>query len=786
MGSQSHAERARGLLARMTLSEKVAQLCSLWVNIAEDGGLSFRQGGDGFIRDEAGDPLEVLRDGIGHLTRPLGTRPVEAARGLRGLNRVQKYLVERTRLGIPALAHEECLAGLLAKGATLFPAGINYGSLWDEGLMARIARAIGEELEDAGSRLGLAPVLDVCRDARWGRTEESFGEDPYLCGCLGLAYVTGLQDGGKASVLATLKHFAGHGFGEGGRNHAPVHIGERELSDVFLLPFEMAVKLGGARVLMPAYHDIDGEPISASRRYLTELLRGQWGFDGLVVSDYEAIRLLAEQHRVAADEAEASALALKAGIDVEMPGFAYLRAGVPKALARGLLDMATVDAAVTRVLVEKSRLGLFDNPYAEEGALSLGSEAHRRLAAEAAARSIVLLKNDGTLPLSGEGTTALVGPLADEQLAFFCSYSFPVHLIASLHTVDRQSRYARTLREALGGRLPEGRLLYSKGCEIFSERPTRTPVSPAELGERTEAGPLSLDASGFAAAVQAASRAERIIVAVGDLSGLFLTGTVGEGSDASSLSLPGVQQRLVERLLDTGKPVIVVLLNGRPYNLGEAFGRAAAVLEAWLPGQEGAEALAGILFGELNPGGRLPVSIPRCAGAMPYYYNHGLKSAGTPAQPEFGAVFPFGHGLSYTRFAYEEFAVEEAEVPVDGQLRVSCAVRNTGGRAGDEVVQLYARDLVASLVRPVQELKGFQRLSLEPGERKRVTFLLPTDLLGFSASATTRVVEPGEFELMLGRSSADICFRRVVRVTGRPRTLPCSWRMKTEVRVDPA
>jgi beta-xylosidase len=783
-----HAERARSLVARMTLEEKVAQLCSLWVNIEEDGGLSFRQVGDGFVKDETGDPRELLKDGIGHLTRPLGTRPVEAARGLRGLNRVQKHLVEHTRLGIPALAHEECLAGLLAKGATLFPAGINYGSLWDEGLMGRIAAAIGEELADAGSRLGLAPVLDVCRDARWGRTEESFGEDPYLCGCLGLAFMTGLQGarGGRAGVLATLKHFVGHGFGEGGRNHAPVHIGERELADVFLLPFEMAVKLGGARAVMPAYHDIDGEPISASRRYLTEVLRGQWGFDGLVVSDYEAIRLLHEQHRVAADEAEASALALKAGIDVEMPGFAYLRAGVPKALARGLLDMATVNAAVTRVLVEKSRLGLFENPYAEEGALSLGSEAHRRLAAEAAARSMVLLKNDGTLPLSGEGTTALVGPLADEQLAFFCSYSFPVHLIASLHTVDRQTRYARTLREALGRRLPESRLLYSKGCEIFSARPTRTPVSPAELGERTEAGPLSLDESGFEAAVQAASRADRIIVAVGDLSGLFLTGTVGEGSDASSLRLPGVQQRLVERLLDTGKPVIVVLLNGRPYNLGEAFGRAAAVLEAWLPGQEGAEALAAVLFGEINPGGRLPVSIPRSAGAMPYYYNHRLKSAGTPAQQEFGAVFPFGHGLSYTRFAYEEFAVEEAEVPVDGELRVSCAVRNTGGRPGDEVVQLYARDLVASLVRPVQELKGFQRLSLEPGERKRVTFLLPTDLLGFSVSATTRIVEPGEYELMLGRSSADIRFRRVVRVTGRPRTLPCFWRMKSEVRVDPA
>lgn len=781
----SHAERARSLVAQMTLTEKVAQLYAVWVNIDEDGGLSFRDTDDGFIRKSEGDPRLLLKDGVGHITRPLGTRPADAACCLRGLNRVQKYLVEHTRLGIPALAHEECVAGLLAKGATLFPAGLNNGSLWDEPLVSRIAAAIGEELYSAGSRQGLAPMLDVCRDARWGRTEESFGEDPYLCGCLGTAYVSGLQgEGGR--VLATLKHFAGHSYGEGGRNHAPVHIGERELNDTFLLPFEMAVKLGGARAVMPAYHDIDGEPISASRHYLTEVLRASWGFDGLVVSDYEAIRLLYEQHRVAADAAEASALALKAGIDVELPGFACLRSGVEKALARDLLDMAVIDAAVTRVLVEKSRLGLFENPYSDEGSLSLGSREHRLLAAEAAARSIVLLKNDGALPLSGAGMTALIGPLADDQLAFFCSYSFPVHLIASLHTVDRDTRYARTLREVLEERLPAGRLLYSAGCDIFTERPTQAPVSPAELGAEWYASPISRDESGFAAALEVAGKADRIIAVVGDLSGLFLTGTVGEGSDASSLTLPGVQQKLVEALLSTDKPVIVVLLNGRPYNLGEAFGRAAAVVEAWLPGQEGAEAIARVLFGEIDPGGRLPVSIPKSAGAMPYYYNYKLKSEGTPAQPEFGAVFPFGHGLSYTTFAYEDFRVARTHVPTDGEFEVSCTVRNTGGRAGEEVVQLYVRDLVASLVRPALELKGFQRLGLEAGKRKRVTFRLPADLLSFTTAGITRVVEPGEYELMIGRSSADIRFRQVAALTGPTRTLPSSWRMKTVVRVDPA
>jgi len=782
----NHHERARELLRKLTVKEKVAQLHSVWLNIEEDGSFTFRRAHDGFIEESSADPESILKHGIGQITRPLGTRPVDARSCIRGLNRIQKYLVERTRSKIPALAHEECLPGLMAKGATLFPAAINYGSLWDEELMREIAAAIGDELYSVGARQGLAPVADVSRDVRWGRTEETFGEDPYLTGCMTAAYVRGLQ-GENRRVLATLKHYAGHSFSEGGRNHAPVRVGERELNDIFLLPFEMAVKLADAGSVMPAYHDIDGEPSSSSRRYITKILRERWGFDGLVVSDYEAVRLLYAHHGVARDEAEATAQALQAGMDVELPGFTCFGTGVEEALSRGILKMSIVDEAVTRVLVEKSRLGLFENPYVDEGAITLNTPEHRKIAAKAAARSVVLLKNDGILPLQDEGTTALVGPLADDQLALFCGYSFPVHLIRAQRLMDTDTRYAQTLREAFEGRASVGTILYSRGCEIFTERLLEAPVFPgdvdAEQGQKKST--ISKDESGLEDALAVAAKADRIIVVVGDLSGLFLTGTVGEGSDASSFTLPGVQQKLVDALLSLGKPTVIVLLSGRPYNLGEAFSRANAVIEAWFPGQEGADALTGIIYGDINPGGRLPVSFPKSAGAMPYFYNHKLKSAGSPIHPEFGAVFPFGHGLSYTTFEYSDFQVLSRKVRIDGEIEVSCTVKNTGERAGDDVVQLYVRDVIASLVRPVKELKGFKRLTLNPGERKRVSFTLPVDLLSFTTSGTTRVIEPGEFELMIGISSADILFSETIEVIGELRELPVTWRMKTEVRVAP-
>lgn len=768
----------------MNLREKFAQMYSVWLFFHDDGRVSLKLPQFDKRGEAALDPFLVMRDGIGQISRPLGTKPIDPLQGIKALNGIQKFLVEHTRLGIPALAHEECLAGVMAKGATLFPAGINLGSLWDESLVRNVARMIGEELWSAGSRQGLAPVLDVSRDVRWGRTEETLGEDPYLVACLALAYTVGLQ-GEDRKVIATLKHFAGHSFSEGGRNHAPVRIGERELYDTFLLPFEMVIKNADVGAILPAYHDIDGVPFHASRMYLTDILRRRWGFEGLVVSDYMAVSFLHQDHKIAADLTEASAIAVNAGIDMELPGYDCFAEGLAAALDRGLLDIGSVNQAVRRVLIEKSRLGLFKNPYVNEDVPVFNSPESRTIAAEAAERSMVLLKNDGILPLTGVGSIALVGPLADERLCMLGGYSFPVHLIAAgLDKDDGIDQQIPTLREVLSAKLGD-RLSWEKGCDILRERPREAPVFPGDIGLEGSAQKsyISFDESGIPAAVRAAGKADCVIAAVGDLAGLFLTGTVGEGSDVSSLQLPGVQQKLLEALVATGKPLVVVMFNGRPYHLGQVFSQAAAVLEGWLPGQEGATAVKRILFGECNPGGKLPVSIPKDAGAMPFFYNYKMKSAGTPIQSNFGAEYPFGFGLSYTSFSFSDFEIQDTTLPMDGTLVVSCRVSNTGRLEGDEVVQLYVRDMFASLVRPVRELKGFKRMHLAPGSSARLRFMMPTDILSFTAYDNSRVLEPGEYEIMLGNSSRDIFFRQIITLEGSVTRLGEQWRMMTKAEV---
>lgn len=782
-----HQETARTLLSKMTIEEKAAQLYSIWLQLEGDGTWSLRKAKSSFIKKTQDDPTEIIRNGIGQITRPLGTRPADPLDCVRGLNAVQEFLVKRTRLGIPALTHEECLPGLMARGSTQMPAAINYGASWDPRLMQKLAKAIGDELVAVGSRQALSPVLDVSRDARWGRTEETFGEDPYLVGQMAIAYVRGIQgtnDGGpETRAFATLKHYVGHSFSEGGRNHAPVRVGERELNDVFLLPFEMAVKLSGVGSVMPAYHDIDGEPSSSSVHYMKEVLRDRWGFNGIIVSDYEAVRFLTDHHAVAGDYAEATALALKAGMDQELPSYNCYRTGIPQALDRGILAVEDVNAAVLNVLEAKSRLGLFENPYADEGAVKLNTPEHKAVAREMACKSIVMLSNDGLLPLAGSEKTALIGPLADDPMAVFCGYSFPTHLIAAIRSVDTSIKYAKTLREVLAERPETGELIYARGCDVLSERPVDSPVFPgdAEDGSSQIKVPVSEDTSGFAEAIDAARVADRVVMAVGDLAGLFLTGTVGEGSDATSLRLPGVQQELLDAVLELGKPTVIVQLSGRPYHLGDAFDRAGAVLNAWLPGQEGMEAIADVLFGHEEPGGRLPVSIPRDAGAMPYFYNHKMKSPGAPIQPMFGATYPFGHGIGYTTFAYSGLKLSSLSVPIDGTVELEFNLTNTGQRPGDEVVQLYVRDTIASLVRPLKELKGFKRVTVDPGKSARIRVRLPVDMLGFTKNGEDRVVEPGEFRLMIGSSSEDIHLETTVTVAGTARMLPEDWRMVSEV-----
>ncbi|WLI77163.1 glycoside hydrolase family 3 N-terminal domain-containing protein [Kosakonia sp. H02] len=777
------AERVADLLARMTPEEKFAQMHALWLVLSQEGDHRERTDlSDEFAGVSAQDALaERLKRGIGQITRPLGTHIVDAKSGVRAANRLQKTLMEETRLGIPALFHEECLVGLLCKDATLFPSSLNYGSTWDPALVKRAAQQIGEEARSTGCKQGLAPVLDVSRDVRWGRTEETFGEDPWLVGVMACAYVEGLQ-GEKRDMLATLKHYVGHSFSEGARNHAPVHLGFCELNDTFLLPFEMAVKLANAGSVMPAYHDIDNQPGHSDHFLLTTVLREQWGFDGLIVADYGGVSLLHQHHGVTHDAAESAALAFNAGLDVELPKDDCAR-HLAQAVERGLISMQKVDEIVARVLAVKFHLGLFEQPYSDEQGIALQSAKTRQVARDVATRSLTLLENNGILPLSGTPNVAVIGPTADDPLALLSGYSFPVHLIISdmLEETSQVTTPLAALRQTLG----EGNVRYAKGCHIIEKRMAGAPVFPGDTsGKPMQQSPVSTDLSLIPEAVRVAQQSEVIIACVGDLAGLFQSGTVGEGSDTDSLTLPGVQQQLLQALVETGKPVIVVMTGGRPYNLQGLETKVAAWLMAWAPGQEGGWAVADVLTGRAEPQGRLVVSVPKSAGAMPYYYNHKLKSGGTPFAFHFGSRYPFGYGKSWTQFAYAAPELLTPEVAIDGEIALRVQVTNTGERSGSEVVQLYVRDKVASMVRPVQELKAFQRVALNPGETAALTFTLPVDMLNFTRRDGQRIVEPGEFELQVGASSADIRGRVTVQVSGETRVLPSAWRMMSHCEVN--
>jgi beta-glucosidase len=782
--ARSIEERASDLLARMSFDEKAAQMHALWLLLSEDGEHRPRQ--DDFTGGT--DPAAVrkaLGHGLGQISRALGSHGVEPLRGVRALNRLQKLLCEETRLGIPAISHEECLVGLMARGATMFPSALAYGATFDPDLIERAARAIGREARSVGCHQGLAPVLDVSRDVRWGRTEETFGEDPYLVGVLGTRFVRGLQ-GEKRDLLATVKHFAGHSWSEGARNHAPVHLGWRELNDVFLLPFEMAIRQANAGSVMPAYHDIDNESVHASRRLLTQVLREEWGFDGLIVADYIGISLLYQHHNLARDQAEAAALAFRAGLDIELPADDCV-SHLGEAVSRGLLPMATIDAAVKRILTEKLRLGLFERPYADEGAIELQSPAAVDLAREVARQAVVVLENRGVLPLDpARGQRiAVIGPTADDPLAMLCGYSFPVHLI--LNDAGESAAQVVTPRAALEKAFGPDRVSFAPGCFVIEQRRYGSPVFPGDVEKSTsldQPSPVSARTDLILAAVECARAADVAVVCVGDLAGLFQTGTVGEGSDADSLDLPGVQQQLLEAVVATGKPVVVVLTSGRPYNLGGLEDEVAAFVWAFAGGQQGGPAIADVLTGRVPPSGRLPLSVPKNVGAIPYYYSHKMKSAGTPIARHFGTRYPFGHGLGYTTFELADLALDATEVDTrSGEIRVGFTVRNTGSRPGVAVPQLYVRDLLASVVRPVKELKAFGRVELAPGESARVTFEVPTDMLCFTGLDGRRVVEPGEMELQVGASSADIRRRATVTLTGEVHVLGRDWRMESRCRI---
>lgn len=748
-------DRIETLIATLTLDEKLAQLVGLWAGASRTDGVAPMQ--DRLLADH--QHFETFaRDGLGQLTRHYGTTPLEAGMARELLAGRQKWLRASTAPGIPAVVHEECLTGVLAWGATCYPTPLAWGATFDPELVAEMATRIGDDLGALGIHQGLGPVLDVVRDLRWGRVEECIGEDPHLVGAIGSAYVAGLESTGR---VATLKHFVGYSGSRAGRNLAPVGAGPRELAEVFLPPFERAIREGGARSVMNSYTEIDGMPVAADPSLLTGLLRERLGFTGTVVADYFAIPFLQNNHRVAGSPAEAAALALRAGIDVELPtGSAYLEP-LRRQVLDGVVPEELVDRALRRVLVQKQQLGLLDGSGVPDTSspLDLDSAANREVARRVAEESIVLLRNDGTLPLDPlwpadrVGRIAVIGPNATSAESMLGCYSFVNHVLARHPEVDRGIEVP-TVAEALAAEFGRHGVEFDvvAGC--------------AHTGD---------DRSGFAAARDAAAAAELAIMVVGDRSGMFGTGTSGEGCDVVELELPGVQRELVELVLDTGVPTILVLVTGRAYVLDGLVDRAVASVQAFLPGQEGASAIAGVLSGRVVPSGRLPVGIPTGRGTHPSGYLHpllGEANGMSAADPT--PAFPFGFGLSYTRFETDGLRAEAEEVPTDGTVELSVRVANVGGRAGAEVVQLYARGRVAEVTRPVVELVAFQRVTLDAGQAATVRFTLPSRTLSFIGRDLERIVSPGPIEFFIGSDCRLSLAETTVILSGERRIVPDS------------
>ncbi|MFD4661644.1 beta-glucosidase [Kitasatospora sp. NPDC058444] len=754
----------------MTLREKTAQLVGVWVGAGDSGDEVAPHQHE---MEQPPDLGTLLPHGLGQLTRPFGTAPVDPALGALSVLRSQQRIVAANRFGIPALAHEECLAGFAAWGATAYPVPLSWGATFNPELVRTMAGAIGRDLRAVGVHQGLAPVLDVVRDARWGRVEETIGEDPYLVGTVATAYVQGLE---AAGIVATLKHFAGYSASRAGRNLAPVSMGPRERADVVLPPFEMTVREGRPRSVMPAYTDTDGLPSSADEALLTGLLRDAWGFTGTVVADYFGIAFLHTLHGVAEDWSDAARLALTSGIDVELPTVKTFGQPLLDAVGAGALPEALVDRALRRVLLQKIRLGLLDPdwspvpaaladtdpgaPEALRGLVDLDPPANRALAAEIAEQAVVLLRNDGVLPLRGAARIALIGPNADEPTAVLGCYSFPVH-VGAQHPQTPLGIRLPTVREALAGEFPGSELRTVRGVTVDGE-----------------------DTGGIAEAVRAARRADVVVLVLGDRAGLFGRGTSGEGCDAASLELPGRQRELLEALLDAGTPVVLALLAGRPYALGRAVTEAAAIVQCFFPGEEGSRALAGVLGGRVNPSGRLPVSVPGHPGVQPSTYLAArLAQAGEVSSADPTPAFGFGHGLGYSEFTWSGLDVAVAAAGTDGEFRLSFELRNTGARTGAEVVQLYLHDPVATVVQPVQRLVGYRRIPLDTGTGCRVELTLPADLASFTGRDGRRIVEPGALELRISASSTDARFTVPLRLTGPVRPLDHTRRLHPTITV---
>ncbi|MEJ5257327.1 MAG: glycoside hydrolase family 3 N-terminal domain-containing protein [Fervidobacterium sp.] len=747
--------RVEDLLSRMTLEEKVSQLGSIWSYQLLDENGNF---------DEV-KAFELLKNSIGQISRPGGATNFQPEEVAEFDNKVQRFLIENTRLGIPALMHEECLTGYMGLNGSNFPVPIAMASTWEPELVKEVTKVIRLEMRNMGIHQGLAPVLDVARDPRWGRVEETFGESPYLVASMGCAYVEGLQgEDLRDGVIATTKHFVGYSASEGGRNWAPTNIPPRELREVFMFPFEAAVKVAKVGSVMNSYSEIDGVPLAASGELLTDVLRKEWRFDGLVVSDYFSVKLIHEHHKLARDKAEAAKYALEAGIDVELPN-TDCYAHVLDLVKSGVIPEKLLDQTVRRILKMKFKLGLFDKPYVEPSKAKVVKNTE--LALEVARKSIVLLKNDGILPLKKDMKVALIGPNAADVRNMLGDYMYLAHIKIMLENVNlafdapkfNLSSVKKSVEESMNKIKSIEMLLkeesvqftYAKGCDV--------------LGDSKE---------GFNEALKAVENSDVAIVVVGDRSGLTMDCTTGESRDSANLKLPGVQEELIIEVSKVGKPVVLALLNGRPYSLTRVVDKVSAIVEAWLPGEIGAKAIVDVLYGKVNPSGKLPMTFPRSAGQIPlfhYFKPSGGRSSwhGDYVDESVKPLFPFGHGLSYTNFDYSGLEISPSKVPMAGSVEISLYVENTGEVEGEEVVQLYIGRECASVTRPVKELKGFAKVNLKPGEKRKVLFNLHTDVLAFYGRDMKLCVEPGVYNVMIGSSSDDIRLKGSFEVDGMRR-----------------
>ncbi|GGY48804.1 beta-glucosidase [Parvularcula lutaonensis] len=733
-------ERIEDLLGRMTLDEKIAQITTVWTGKTEL-----------FSNDGSFDPAkadELYPAGIGHFARPNDLQgpssPLEQPfrderETVELVNAMQRHAVNGTRLGIPILFHEEGLHGYAARGATSFPQAIALASTWDTQLIEDVYSVVAREIRARGAHMVLSPVVDVARDPRWGRIEETYGEDPYLTGEIGVAAVLGFQGTelpiADDKVMATLKHMTGHGQPQSGTNVGPANLSERLLREVFFPPFEQVVTRTNIRSLMASYNEIDGVPSHANPWLLNDVLRGEWGYQGGVVSDYWGIRDLTTLHHVEADLQDAAVRALKSGVDFDLPdgdAFVFL----PDALAEGRVTQGEIDRAVARMLRIKFESGLFDNPfadadYAEE--ITDNDEA-RRLAEEAARKAIILLKNDGTLPLDAStlNRIAVIGPNADAvRLGGYSDV--PTRVITPLAGI----------KEQVGDSVE---VLHHEGVKIVEEGDWWK--DDIVLAHREE------NLRRIREARKVARRADAIILVIGGTEATSREGWADNHlGDRTDIELVGEQKELADAMFALGKPVVTVLIGGKPLGVDQVAARTNALVQGWYLGQEGGTALADVLFGDYNPGGRLPVTMARNVGQLPLVYNHKPSALRGYLFDTTAPLFPFGHGLSYTEFSYSEPVLSAEEISPDGSVDVTVDVTNTGDRAGDEVVQLYIRDLVSSVTRPVRELRGFERISLEPGETRTVTFTLDREDFQFWDADMVRRVEPGDFRIEVGGSS---------------------------------